>query len=99
MSDTPTAETCVCGGPFWHKLIDSTLLWCRRCGSFRRIFDGQKWNIPLDRVGDIARSVPGGEDDVPTSPGTPAAKVPRTETVPGMPAAPKPPRSGDGEGK
>lgn len=83
MADTPTADTCVCGGPHWHKLMDATYVWCRRCGALRRIFEG-KWSIPLDRVGDIARSVPAtSEDEIPTRPGTPGSmqkiKVPGSD--------------------
>jgi len=51
----------------------SRMLWCRKCGSMRAIFDSH-WQIPLDRVGDLARSVPLESDEQPTHPGTPNAK-------------------------
>ena len=77
MPESPQADTCVCGGPHWHKLIDATIVWCARCGAQRRIFEGH-WSIPLDRVGDIARSVQTTEDEIPTRPGTPDAKTGKT---------------------
>jgi hypothetical protein len=48
------------------------ILWCRRCGCIRALFE-DKWSVPLDRVGDIARSV-SVPDEEPTKPGTPKAK-------------------------
>jgi hypothetical protein len=53
-------------------MIGEKTLWCQRCGSIRRIFQ-TGWKIPLDRVGDIARSVLIPEEE-PTKPGTPGAK-------------------------
>jgi hypothetical protein len=55
------------------NLEASRLLWCRKCGAIRAIFDSH-WQIPLDRAGDVARSVPLDSDDHPTHPGTPNAK-------------------------
>lgn len=71
-ADSPTADTCLCGGTHWHTLVDKNYVWCRRCGAWRRLFEG-RWLIPLDRAGELARSVPQG-DESPTSPGTPGAK-------------------------
>jgi hypothetical protein len=51
----------------------SRFLWCSKCGAIRAIFDSH-WQIPLDRAGDIARSVPLDSDENPTKPGTPDAK-------------------------
>ena len=89
MSDVPLADTCVCGVSYWHRaaggaetvvrpgvsgnLEASRFLWCRKCGSIRAIFE-QHWQIPLDRAGDLARSVPLDSDERPTRPGTPDAK-------------------------
>ncbi len=90
MSDVPLADTCVCGVTHWHRpagsaegvvkttgssagLEASRFLWCRKCGSIRAIFDSH-WQIPLDRAGDIARSVPLESEEAPTNPGTPEAK-------------------------
>jgi hypothetical protein len=74
-TDTPTADTCVCGSPYWHKMVDTAFIWCRRCGALRRVFESV-WQIPLDRAGDIASSVPKGDDETPTAPGVPRAKRP-----------------------
>lgn len=80
MSDVPLADTCVCGVPYWHRFVGTTegaraeskFLWCRKCGAVRVIFE-QRWQIPLDRAGEIASSdVP--NDERPTRPGTPRAK-------------------------
>lgn len=90
MSDVPLADTCVCGVDHYHQRptraagdfaspssslnAPSPFLWCRQCGSIRFLFEDH-WQIPLDRIGDLPRSVPLGEwEDLPTSPGTPSAK-------------------------
>ncbi len=91
MSDTPLADTCACGAAHWHKFVApsekavregsgsmsaaTTFLWCRKCGALRFMFDPH-WQIPLDRAGDIARSVPisDGPKEPKTNPGTPGAK-------------------------
>lgn len=89
MSDVPLADTCVCGVTSWHRpvgpahgspssgssatLTAARALWCRKCGSVRFMFDDH-WQIPLDRAGDVARSVPLSSDEQPTNPGTPTAK-------------------------
>lgn len=92
MSDVPLADTCVCGVPYWHRFMGpadapttaagsgttgaaTRFLWCRKCGSVRVIFEA-RWQIPLDRAGEIARSVPldGDDEEKPTNPGTPRAK-------------------------
>jgi hypothetical protein len=66
-ADTPLADTCVCGSTAWHKLLFDRLLWCRKCGAVRPIFEGH-WQIPLDRAGDVPP--PTFEpDEVPTKPG------------------------------
>jgi hypothetical protein len=86
-SDVPVADTCVCGATNWHKLVGGTdtepsrVLWCRRCGAIRLIFEEQ-WQIPLDRAGDMPRSLPHppSDDERPTDPGTPVAK----RSVPAM---------------
>jgi hypothetical protein len=52
----------------------SKFLWCKKCGAVRVIFE-TRWQIPLDRAGEIARSVPlDGDEERPTNPGTPKAK-------------------------
>lgn len=90
MSDVPVADTCVCGATNWHKVVGgspadpSRIIWCRRCGSIRLIFEDH-WQIPLDRAGDLPRSVPLESDERPTDPGTPTAK----KSLPRMPAAKK----------
>jgi hypothetical protein len=68
----PENPTCVCGSPHWHKMVDQKVLWCQRCGAIRGIFQ-DNWKIPLDRVGDIARSTQMPEEET-TRPGTPVAK-------------------------
>jgi hypothetical protein len=91
MSDVPLADTCVCGVPYWHRFMGpadaragagssgttgaaTRFLWCRKCGAVRVIFE-PRWQIPLDRAGEIARSVPLDDDgEKPTNPGTPRAK-------------------------
>ncbi len=88
MSDVPLADTCVCGVSHWHRpagpanplssgssssLPAVRAIWCKKCGSIRAIFESH-WQIPLDRAGEIARSVPLDSDEQPTSPGTPTAK-------------------------
>jgi hypothetical protein len=91
MSDVPIADTCACGSSHWHKFVAPSdvaarggsgsmsaatpFLWCRKCGSLRFMFDAH-WQIPLDRAGEIARSVPfsAETEEPPTSPGTPEAK-------------------------
>lgn len=90
MADVPLADTCACGTADWHRpagsveaairtgsssgnLEASRFLWCRRCGAIRAVFDAH-WQIPFDRAGDVARSVPLETDEVPTTPGTPTAK-------------------------
>jgi len=55
------------------NLEASRFLWCRKCGSIRAVFDSH-WQIPLDRAGDVSRSVPLESDENPTRPGTPDAK-------------------------
>lgn len=88
-SDVPLADTCVCGVTHWHKPVGpakepaasasssalpaARALWCRKCGSVRFLFESY-WQVPLDRAGEIARSVGLDEDERPTSPGTPKAK-------------------------
>jgi hypothetical protein len=91
MPDVPLADTCVCGVPHWHKFIAPSeklakggsgsmsaatpFLWCRKCGCLRFMLESH-WQVPLDRAGDVAHSVPLSEepDEPPTSPGTPGAK-------------------------
>lgn len=90
MPDTPLADTCVCGVSSWHKLVgparepaasaasSSSLpaaraLWCRKCGAIRFLYESC-WQVPLDRAGEVARSVGLDEDEKPTDPGTPQAK-------------------------
>lgn len=92
MSDVPLADTCVCGVDSWHRPVRSAqehavasgssssllavrALWCRKCGSVRFMFDSH-WQIPLDRAGEIARSILLDDAEVPTNPGTPEAKNP-----------------------
>jgi hypothetical protein len=53
-------------------IVDTKILWCHKCGAVREMFQN-KWTIPLDRVGDIARSVQNDEEP-PTLPGTPQSK-------------------------
>lgn len=73
MSDVPLSEVCVCGGTEWHTMVDK-LLWCRRCGCIRIIFESY-WRVPLDRAGDVSSSTVIIEnDETPTVPGTPNAK-------------------------
>ncbi len=74
MPEAPLSETCVCGGPQWHVMIERAL-WCRRCGCIRLIFE-HFWKVPLDRAGDVAATLRpiGDEDEPPTNPGTPTAK-------------------------
>ena len=91
MPDVPLADTCVCGVAHWHKFAGpsdkvtrggsgslsaaSSFLWCRNCGALRFMFEA-RWQIPLSRAGEIARSVPlsDGSEEPPTDPGTPGAK-------------------------
>lgn len=91
MSDVTLADTCVCGVPYWHRFMGSSdapqagpgsgtsgaasrFLWCRKCGAVRVIFE-KRWQIPLDRAGEVARSVPlDSDEERPTNPGTPKAK-------------------------
>lgn len=90
MPDVPLADTCACGTPDWHQpagsveaavrtgsssgdLEASRFLWCSRCGAIRAVFE-RRWQIPLDRAGDVAHSVPLDRDERPTRPGTPASK-------------------------
>lgn len=72
LPDGPENPTCVCGSPHWHKMVEQKMLWCQRCGAIRAMFQ-DKWKIPLDRVGDLARSVKDDEEP-PTQPGTPHSK-------------------------
>ena len=55
MSDVPLSEVCVCGGSLWHRMVDR-VLWCRKCGCMRLIFD-RYWRVPLDRAGDLSSTV------------------------------------------
>lgn len=69
----PENATCVCGLSHWHKMIEEAkIFWCQRCGAIRAVFQEQ-WKIPLDRVGELARSTAIPEEE-PTRPGTPEAK-------------------------
>lgn len=72
LPEGPESDTCVCGSTHWHAMKGPKILWCRRCGCIRALFE-DKWSVPLDRVGDIARSV-SVPDEEPTKPGTPKAK-------------------------
>lgn len=74
MADVPRSETCLCGGTHWHAMIDR-VLWCKRCGCLRFIFE-DKWLVPLDRAGELSAmaAFPKSDSDPPTDPGTPAAK-------------------------
>jgi hypothetical protein len=66
MADTPTAPTCVCGSALWTKHVHPMIVWCRRCGAVREVFSG-RWQIPLDRAGDLPTAeIP---DEPPTKPG------------------------------
>jgi hypothetical protein len=97
MPDVLLADTCVCGVAHWHvpagsveaaartgsssgNLEASRFLWCKKCGSIRAIFESH-WQIPLDRAGDLPSSVPLETDELPTNPGTPAAKRPSAPDV------------------
>jgi hypothetical protein len=90
MSDTLLADACVCGVPNWHRLADnadaaerfgqreaSRVLWCKKCGSIRAIFD-TCWQIPLDRAHEVVCRAPppleNNDEDRHTKPGTPEAK-------------------------
>lgn len=55
MSDVPRSEVCVCGCRDWHAMIDR-VLWCRRCGCIRLIFE-RYWRVPLDRAGELSSTV------------------------------------------
>jgi len=68
----PEAETCVCGAAAWHTMVEGKILWCKRCGALRNVFQ-TRWRIPLDRAGELARSTEIPEEE-PTRPGTPHAK-------------------------
>lgn len=81
MPDVPVADTCACGSARWHRITGSEagikndrFFWCRRCGALRFVFDAH-WQIPLDRAGDLPRSIALEDDERPTDPGTPAAKT------------------------
>lgn len=87
LPEGPENPTCVCGSTHWHKMVEAKLLWCQRCGSIRAMFQNA-WKIPLDRVGDLARSVPSDEEP-PTQPGTPKSK---SGLIRAAQAAPVPPR-------
>ena len=73
LPEGPESSTCVCGSTHWHKMVETRLLWCQRCGCLRGMFQS-KWKVPLDRVGDIAQSTEMAEEEMPTRPGTPQAK-------------------------
>ena len=67
MPDVPLSEVCVCGGTEWHAMIDR-VIWCRRCGSVRLIFETY-WKVPLDRAGELSSTVVVVErDEPPTNP-------------------------------
>jgi hypothetical protein len=66
-ADSPLADTCVCGSAAWHKLLGDRVLWCRKCGSTRPIFETH-WHIPLDRAGDVPPPTFDAEE-APTKPG------------------------------
>jgi hypothetical protein len=90
MADVPLADTCVCGTSHWHRVVGparaptvstsssaslpaARALWCRKCGAIRFLYESY-WQVPLDRAGEVARSVNLDEDERPTNPGTPEAK-------------------------
>jgi len=82
MVEGPRSETCVCGSTHWHALIGDRIVWCKKCGSLRVLFEPE-WTIPLDRVGDMPRRALAEvaeiaelaeEEEAPTSPGTPEAR-------------------------
>lgn len=66
-ADTPLADTCVCGSAAWHKHLHERVLWCRKCGAARIIFDPH-WQIPIDRAGDVPPAT-FDADEIPTKPG------------------------------
>ncbi len=72
MSDALLSETCVCGSSHWH-VMQERVLWCRRCGCLRLIFEGF-WRVPLDRAGDLSTKIFALDEEPPTLPGTPDAK-------------------------
>jgi hypothetical protein len=71
---------------------DVKIFWCKRCGSWRRAFEG-KWRVPLEQAsfvmsgGSMKPSAPSLEDEVPTRPDI----MRRGSTLPGMPAMRSPP--------
>lgn len=82
MPEVPIADTCACGVDDWHVAVRSAhhpsrapthALWCKRCGAVRVVGEPH-WQVPLDRAGDVARSVPLDSDEAPTAPGTPRSK-------------------------
>lgn len=74
MLEAPHSEVCLCGVSQWHSMLDR-VLWCRRCGCLRFLFN-KYWLVPLDRAGELAASIsePLEEKEPPTDPGTPEAK-------------------------
>lgn len=81
--DTITAETCVCGSTHWHTLVHTGVLWCGRCGALRIVFS-ERWNIPLDRAGDVSHTKQRAPDEPPTSPGFRTTTSGGIKTKPGL---------------
>ncbi len=59
------SATCACGSAHWHAMMGD-VFWCRKCGAFRKAFE-DKWQIPLDRSGDVSTTEL-SEEEVPTKP-------------------------------
>lgn len=87
--DTITAETCVCGSNHWHELVRTGVLWCSRCGALRIVFS-ERWNIPLDRAGEIPHTKPPAPpEEPPTNPGGRRPSSASTSGVTSKPPKPK----------